>query len=795
MSVMSGRGFIHVGSPKTGTTFLQAVVWSNRAELENAGLLLPGPSLHKHFQAALDVRGTPERARFPEEVEGAWRRLVEAARDWPNDLLISHELLATAPQDRAGAAVADLVELGYEPHIVLTARDLARQLPAEWQERIKHRSTIEFDVFMAEAGDPESRVSHHLWAAQDYSDVLRRWASALPPEQVHVVTVPPPGAPRALLWERFAAVLGLDPAEFSLDVPRENTSLGLEQAVLLQHVNRRLGDRVPLPGLYTDVGKLLLAHRVLGARPGTPLVLGGEDLAFARERSAEVVEALRSQHVTVHGDLAELLVPDDGNQPRVSSAREFLDDDVLLNESLDAMADLLAAYAERIDDSREQRKRLREELQQARAALRESKGQVAELEHKLVPLRTKALRRVKSRARAASERVKQVRRKRRPRVYFLVFNGDGIGGVARTSLTVANALAGRYDVEVLSVYRSRGEPTFELDPRVKLRYLVPAKPRNSVYPPRLRKLASQPTVLPDRGNYTAASDAAMRSAFAAMRDGDVLISTRPSLHPSSLLLAPEKRLIRIGWDHLNFPTRYAGRGRPGESIDRAIPGLDAFVVLTEADAADYRTRHPGARLEVIRNAVPWPPASVRGPHDEKVVIAAGRLTEAKGYERLVEAWTLLQDEFPDWTCRIYGKGHLEGALQAQVEAAGATVELPGYTTDMRAELRRSAIFAMSSRVEGFPMTLIEALAEGTPLVSFDCPRGPGEIVVDGSNGLLVPDGDVPGLAKALAALMRDRELRDRMGEQALVDSRQYDIGNIADDWVSLIEKLRQERRG
>ena len=792
---MSGRAFLHVGSPKTGTTFLQAVIWGSRDELEKAGVRLPGPSLHKHFQAALHVRGTPERARFPEQTEGAWESLMAAARDWPSDLLISHELLAAAPQDRASAAIADLVELGYEPHVVLTARDLARQLPAEWQERIKHRSSIEFDRFMAEARDPESRVSRRLWAAQDYADILQRWAGALPPEQVHVVTVPRPGAPHALLWERFADVLGLDATAFSLDVPRENTSLGLEQAVLLQQVNRRLGDRVALPGPYTDVGKLLLAHRVLSARSGTPLVLGGDDLVFARQRSAEIVEALSARGVTVHGDLDELLVPDDGEQPSISSAREAVDDPVLLDESLEATADLLDAYAERMEASRERRTQLREDLQQARAELTESRRKVTELEQKLAPLRAKAARALKRRARAASDRLKQVRRQRRPRVYFLVYNGDGIGGVARTSLTVANALADRYDVEVLSVFRSRGKPTFELDPRVKLTYLVPAKPRNSAYPPRLRKLASQPTVLPDRGNYTAASDAAMRSAFAAMRDGDVLISTRPTLHSSSLILAPDKRLIRIGWDHLNFPTRYSGQGRAGRSTDRAMPGLDALVVLTEADAADYRRRHPGARVEVIRNAVPWPPATERGPHDEKVVIALGRLTEVKGYERLVEAWTLIQEEFPDWTCRIYGKGHLEGALQAQADAAGVSVELPGYTKDVRAELRRSAIFAMSSRVEGFPMTLIEALAEGTPLVSFDCPRGPGEIVVDGSNGFLVPDRDVPGLAKALAALMRDRELRDRMGEQALVDARQYDIGNIADDWVSLIEKLRQERRG
>ena len=800
---MSRRAFLHVGSPKTGTTFLQTVTWHSRDDLEKAGVRLPGPSHHKHFQAALDVRGTPQRALFPERTEGAWRSLMAAARGWPRDLLISHELLASAPQKRASAAIGDLVELGYEPHVVLTARDLARQLPAEWQERIKHRSWIKFDRFMAAARDPESRVSRRLWAAQDYADILQRWAGALPPEQVHVVTVPPSGAPRALLWERFADVLGLEATAFSLDVPRENTSLGLEQAVLLQQVNRRLGDRVTLPGPYTEVGKRLLAHRVLGVRSGTPLVLGGDDLAFARQRSAGIVEALRAQGVTVHGDLAELLVRDDGGQPPISSAREAVDDGVLLDESLDAMADLLAVYAERIEASREDAMQLKEELQQARADLRKSQRQTAELEQQLVPLHAKAARAaktraraVKTRARAASDRVKQVRRRRRPRVYFLAFNGGGIGGVARTTLTVASALAERYEVEVLSVYRSRVKPTFELDPRVKLTYLVPVKPRrNAVYPPHLRELASQPSVLSEVANYTAASDAAMRTAFASMRDGDILISTRPSLHPSSLVLAPDKRLIpdRLGPPELPHPLRRPWLGR---SINRSTARSLTWTRWSSSPRPMLPTTAIAIPKRACRSsATPyqWMPATERGRDREKVVMAAGRLTEAKAFDRLVEAWTLLQEEFPDWTCRIFGAGHLEGALRAQSKLL-ALRSSSGYTQDMPAELV-DAIFALSSRVEGFGMVLIEAMAEGTPLVSFDCPRGPGEIVVDGSNGFLVPDGDVPGLAKALAALMRDRELRDRMGEQALVDVRQYEIGNIADAWTSLIESLLQERRG
>lgn len=790
---MSGRAYIHVGSPKTGTTFLQAVLWHNEALLEEAGLRLPGQGLRQHFHAALDVRDTPGRAADAGKVEGAWRRLVTACEGWAGDVVVSHELFASAPGERAEAALADLVDAGFEPHVVLTARDMARQLPAEWQERIKHRSAVEFGRFLDEARDPGSDSGRRLWRAQDYPDILRRWAGGLPRRQVHVVTVPPPGAPRTLLWERFCGVLGLDPEDYSLDAPRDNSSLGVEQTVLLQQLNLRLGERVPLPGPYPDVVKTMLAHGVLGPRPGTPLVLGGDDLDFARRRSEELVGGLRDLGPEVHGDLAELLVPEDPDAPATSTPREPVAQEALLEESLGATADLLAAWAERLETIEARRAQLRDRLQTARTELQQARRRVAELEEQLVPWPVRA-RTAASRRRQDLQRVTG-RRRRRPTVHFLVFNADGTGGVARTTLTVANALADHYDVEVLSVFRARGTTTFDLDPRVALRYLVPVNQRRLDFPRELREAASKPSALPSRDKYSAATDAAMREAFNGMRDGDVLISTRPSLHEASLVLTPDKDLVRIGWDHLNFPTRYAGHGWTGAAIDRAVPGLDALVVLTEADAADYRARHPDARLQVIRNAVPWTPETTRRPREEKVVVAAGRLTEVKGFERLVAAWELLAEEFPDWVCRIYGQGPLETALRAQAAEAGVAVELPGYTDDMRGVLSRAAVFAMSSRSEGFPMSLIEALAEGTPLVSFDCPRGPGEIVVDGSNGLLVPDGDVPGLARALATLMRDRALRERMGEQALADSHQYDITQVAGDWSALLGELCGAGRG
>jgi hypothetical protein len=372
------RALLHVGSPKTGTTFLQAVLWQARDQLREAGVLLPGRSIHQHFQASLEVRGTPERARYPELIDGAWERLLDGVGSWEGDLLISHELFASAPGDRAAAAMADLAARGYEPHLVLTARDLARQLPAEWQERLKHKSTVTFESFMAEARQPGSGLAEKLWAAQDYPDIVARWAGDLPGAQVHVVTVPPSGAPADVLWVRFAEVLGIDPAAYSLDVPLENSSLGVEQATLLRLVNERLGDeRLPMPGTYTGVGKGLLSHRVLAARRGTRLTLGGDDLDFARTRSAEMIAALEAREPTVHGDLAELAVT---GAAAASTAREEVPAGVLLEESLDVLADVLAAMGERVLGWDEARHGLQAELKQARAELAEQRDRTATLQ-------------------------------------------------------------------------------------------------------------------------------------------------------------------------------------------------------------------------------------------------------------------------------------------------------------------------------------------------------------------------------------------------------------------------------
>ncbi len=362
MTVVAKRVFLHVGSPKTGTTFLQQVLWSQREKAKEQGLLLPLGAFFDHYLASLEVRDIAPQPADAERAKNGWRRIVAAARRWDGDVLVSHELFAPATAEQAQRAIE---AFGPDPeiHLVLTVRDLVRQIPAEWQEHVKHRYKQHFDDFVGDLRreDPDT----WFWKVQDFPDILERWGSTLPPERVHVVTVPPAGQPMGLLWDRFAGLLGLDPDSFSTTGLRANTSLGYEQAELLRRVNLELGDRLPLPGPYAPDVKSMFAERVLAKQPGTRLALSGDGLAYAVRRSEELAAGIRKLGVDVIGDLAEL-VP--GSEQVAAQAQlSSPSDDVVLSESMTALAGVLEEYS----TLRRRAVREREELQRLKALERE----------------------------------------------------------------------------------------------------------------------------------------------------------------------------------------------------------------------------------------------------------------------------------------------------------------------------------------------------------------------------------------------------------------------------------------
>ena len=366
------RVFLHVGSPKTGTTFLQEVLWSQRTLAAEQGLLLPLERFFDHYLASLDVRGLAHRPEHPSHAVGTWRRVVKAAEAWSGTVLVSHELFASATVDQCRAAV-EAFSPATEVHVVITARDLVRQIPAEWQEHVKHRSSKTLPGFVADLRREDQRS--WFWQVQDFADVARRWGAALPPERVHVVTVPAVGADPDALWTRFATLLGLEPDSFDTAVGRSNSSLRLEQAELLRRVNASLGDRLPLPGPYARVVKNVMAHRILAGRAGTPLALSSADAAFATDRSADIVARLSALGVDVVGDLAELVPAVDRSAEAETGYAEPTEDQIAA-EAVAALASLLTVFANRTAPHQDSHERLAAlERSPFRAALVEASRQ------------------------------------------------------------------------------------------------------------------------------------------------------------------------------------------------------------------------------------------------------------------------------------------------------------------------------------------------------------------------------------------------------------------------------------
>jgi hypothetical protein len=296
--------FIHIGAPKSGTTFLQQIMHTNRRALREAGVLYP---VESHFRASLDLRGIQFKSHFDPAVPGAWRRLIEEVRRWPGTAVIDHEILAAARKREIDRAMADLG--GADVHIIWTERDLARQLPAAWQESLKNGNTSTFADYLASVqagGRAGGRPAKVFWGLHNSPAVLARWSRGLPADRVHVVTVPPSGSDPLLLWQRFAGVIGVDPDRFNARVGGENTSLGAAEAAALRELNVRLADAgIPWP-VYAATIKHGVPPR-LGNRRGSRIELPENSYKWAERWSRNAVGKLREAGYHVVGDLDELL--------------------------------------------------------------------------------------------------------------------------------------------------------------------------------------------------------------------------------------------------------------------------------------------------------------------------------------------------------------------------------------------------------------------------------------------------------------------------------------------------------
>ncbi|MFE9632969.1 glycosyltransferase [Streptomyces sp. NPDC006463] len=254
-------------------------------------------------------------------------------------------------------------------------------------------------------------------------------------------------------------------------------------------------------------------------------------------------------------------------------------------------------------------------------------------------------------------------------------------------------------------------------------------------------------------------------------------------------LADTKGFSVIGMSHESFQA--SQKSTRGERVRRHYREVDRLLVLTAEDA-DLWIRAGMENVGSMPNPLPFMPDSP-APRTEKVVASVGRLAFEKGVDLLLDAWADAAPHHPDWVLRIYGAGLEEPTLRAHCTSLGLddSVEWMGSTDDVLGALRGASVFAQASRAEGFPITLLEAMAAGVPVAAFDCAPGVREIVEHGEDGLLARLGNTMELAGHLDALMSDRELRDRLGDAAFQSVKRYSSAEITDRWEALFSFLER----
>ncbi len=212
---------------------------------------------------------------------------------------------------------------------------------------------------------------------------------------------------------------------------------------------------------------------------------------------------------------------------------------------------------------------------------------------------------------------------------------------------------------------------------------------------------------------------------------------------------------------------------------------DKIVVLTKRDLEKWKS----PKVEVIQNPVTIvPPES--SDCSVKRVIALGRMDRQKGFDFLIDAWKRIEKKYPDWKLDIFGSADPTPYQKMIEENQLKRIKINPPTDNVPKELINSSIYVMSSRYEGFPLSICEAMSCGLPIVTFDCPNGPAELVEDGKNGFVVAKvGDVEQLADRISRLIENEELRREFGKKSLELSRQYQIDIIMKSWEKLFHSL------
>lgn len=366
----------------------------------------------------------------------------------------------------------------------------------------------------------------------------------------------------------------------------------------------------------------------------------------------------------------------------------------------------------------------------------------------------------------------------------------GFGGIEKSIATLANILAKKYDVEIASVYKLYDKCVYDLDKRVKVKYLnTDLKPNRS----------SLKSAFASKNIYRIVKEAFYSLKVLYYRrktminyiencDSDVIISTR-DLFNYWLSGYGHDGVLKIGWEHNHFHENY----KYANNVSRSAKNLD-YLVLVSAELQKFyaeQLHNSNCMCVYIPNSIDKMPDK-RAKLKNKRLISVGRLSPEKGYLDLLKIYNVFYKDYPDWTLDIVGDGVEREKMEKYIAKNNLekNVTLHGfrgkdYIDDL---LQKSSIYLMTSLTESFGIVLIEAMSHGIPCIAFDSAEGAREIINSGYNGYLIKNRNSEAMMMKIADLINNEEERIKLGKQARDSVKKYASDVIGDEWITLIEE-------
>ncbi|MCF1752707.1 glycosyltransferase family 4 protein [Mariniradius sediminis] len=355
------------------------------------------------------------------------------------------------------------------------------------------------------------------------------------------------------------------------------------------------------------------------------------------------------------------------------------------------------------------------------------------------------------------------------KIFFIIKGLNYSGGTERVTAIFSKALIDRgHQVQIVSIVGKGENPFFTFDKKVIRHYLEGPKSSGLPIVRDIRRVRL------------------MKDLFAKEKPDIIIIVDAGR---SFVNIPATRGFTTITWEHFNVNTNWHLMHSLSRKI--AVKHSDMIVTLTQGDVEAYQKKFGAKKVISIPNPITVD-VSEKTPMKENRVLAVGRIVDQKGFDLLVKAWHIAHPKAPDWKLRIVGAGKLQKDLEKLIQSLGVSesVEILPPTKDVVSQYKQASIFALSSRHEGLPLVLIEAMAMGLPAVSFDCETGPRDIVIDGETGILVPPQDIDKMAAGLVDLMTNAEKRKEFSQKAIEASAKFGIEAIVDQWEALFKQLK-----